>query len=215
VTRVLLAGGVIAAPLFLLVLLADAATRPGFSIWRNGASQLGTGERGWLQGLNFIVCGLLVLGCAVGIRRGLGSGAGGRWGPLLLAVAGLGSIVAGLVPTDPALGYPPGMDEAITPAGRIHGIAGLALFFGLAGACFVLARHFARTTKDVRWARVSRAAGTVILAASTAAGIAFRLDMAGSLTPAPAGVLELVALASGLGWMSKTALKLMAVQGDN
>jgi hypothetical protein len=207
-TRALLGCGVLAAPLFLLVLLMDGATRPGFSLWRNGASQLGTGDRGWLQGLNFIICGVLVLGCAVGVRRALGSGPGGRWGPLLLGAAGVGAIVAGLVPTDPALGYPPGVVETITVAGRVHGLAGLALFFGLAGASFVVARHFARTPDHGQWASVSRAAGVLIIASATAAGFAFRLDMAGTLSPAPAGALELVALACGLAWLSLTAQKL-------
>jgi len=57
-TRPLLAGGVIGPPLFVVVLLVEGATRPGYSAWRHYGSQLATGEGGWMQVANFIICGL-------------------------------------------------------------------------------------------------------------------------------------------------------------
>jgi len=45
-SQLVLGGGAVAGVLVPVVLLADAVTRPDFSVWRNGVSQLGLGERG-------------------------------------------------------------------------------------------------------------------------------------------------------------------------
>ncbi len=212
-TRILLRFGALAAPLFLGVLLIDGATRPGFSLWRNGASQLGTGERGWLEALNFVVCGLLVLGFAMGVRRVLGSGRGSTWGPILIGAAGVGLVVAGLVPTDPALGYPPGLPATISAAGRVHSLAGMALFFGIPAACFVMARRFGAASGGRRWAWYSIVTGLVVIASATASGIMFRMDVNGLLSPAPAGLLEDVALVIEFTWIAFLALRLLGTRG--
>ncbi|GIJ51399.1 hypothetical protein Val02_82850 [Virgisporangium aliadipatigenens] len=131
-----------------VVLWVDGATRPGYSLWRHGASQLGTGERAWLQTVNFVLGGVLLGLFAVGLHRALRPGRGAFWAPVLVATAAVGLFVAGLVPTDPALGYPPGEAEGRTAAGIVHQIAGLALFVGLSTAAFVLARDFARAAVE-------------------------------------------------------------------
>src|SRR5437763_14863671 len=148
--RVLLACGVIGPPLFVIVFLIEGATRPGYSAWRHYVSQLSLGEGGWIQIANFLLCGLLSLCFALGLRRTLQGGTGATWGPLLFAVFGLGLIVAGIFVTDPALGYPtgapPGPPRLATHAtlhASVHGLAGLLVFSSVAAACFVLARRFA------------------------------------------------------------------------
>jgi hypothetical protein len=55
--------------------------------------------------------------------------------------------VAGLVPTDPALGYPPGQPTGVTTGGLIHQVAGFALFAGLSAAAFVLARRLREASR--------------------------------------------------------------------
>lgn len=150
-TTILLTCGVAAGVLVPALILTDGATRPGYSLWHHGASQLGTGQRGWLQTVNFVIGGLLLLAFAAGLRRVLcrapQPGRAAIWGPILLAAAGLALAVAGIVPTDPALGYPPGRPEVITATGRVHGLAGLGLFATLAATPFVLARPCAAATK--------------------------------------------------------------------
>ena len=61
------------------VLWIDDATRPGYSLWHHGASQLGLGERAGLQTVNFVLSILVVGFChrrtsslAVRTRRELG-----------------------------------------------------------------------------------------------------------------------------------------------
>jgi hypothetical protein len=75
----LLLGGVIGPPLFVLVVLIEGAIRPGYSAWRDFVSALSLGDQGWEQIAIFLVCGLLALGFAVGLRRALRSGSGATW----------------------------------------------------------------------------------------------------------------------------------------
>ncbi|MFI7539472.1 DUF998 domain-containing protein [Streptosporangium sp. NPDC049376] len=92
-TTPLLTCGTAAGVLVPVLLLLDGATRPGYSLWHHGASQLGTGERGWLQTANFVIGGLLLFAFAAGMRRALPAGGRGwalysRWsGALVIAFA--------------------------------------------------------------------------------------------------------------------------------
>ncbi len=95
VTRFLIAGGAIGPLLFMIVLLIEGATRPGYSAWHNYGSSLSLGDQGWMQIANFLVCGLLILGFAIGLRQVFQTGRGSVWGPILLGVFGVSLIVAG------------------------------------------------------------------------------------------------------------------------
>jgi hypothetical protein len=64
---------------------------------------------------------------AVRTRRDLGPDPACR-------AAGIGLVVAGIVQTNPALGYPPGEPSVVTPSSVVHQVAGLFLFGGLSGA---------------------------------------------------------------------------------
>ena len=123
-TRSLLAGGIIAGAMLPIVLGVAGATRKGYSVWRNGVSQLGTGDGAWVFAVAFVLGGVLLGFFALGLHRVLGSGRGVTWGPLVIAVAAVGFIIGGLVPTDPALGYPLGAARRnacrADPPGRRH-----------------------------------------------------------------------------------------------
>ena len=71
VTKSLLTAGAIAGPVYLIVGLAQAFTRPGFDITRHALSLLSNGDLGWIQVTNFLVSGLLVIAGAIGMRRAL------------------------------------------------------------------------------------------------------------------------------------------------
>src|SRR5438876_2094481 len=133
-TTFLIACGAIGPLLFILVFLIEGATRPGYSAWHNYVSSLSLSDQGWMQVANFLVCGLLILGFAVGLRQVLQTGRGSVWGPILIGVFSVALIVAGLFVTDPSLGYPPGTHGSgpQTLHGIIHGVAGLTTFSSLA-----------------------------------------------------------------------------------
>src|SRR5207248_1824136 len=129
--------------LFFVVLLIEGATRPGYNALRTEGSYLELSSQGWEQIANFIVCGLLCIAFAVGLRRIWRTGRASVWGPLLVGLFGLGLLLAGVFVTDPGGGYPPGAPINGMPQtwhGWVHGINGL-LFFNvvLPATCFVLA----------------------------------------------------------------------------
>ncbi len=68
-TRAMLAAGIVAGPLFIVASLVQVLTRQGFDLTRQPISMLSLGDLGWIQIANFEVTGLLVLACAVGMRR--------------------------------------------------------------------------------------------------------------------------------------------------
>lgn len=145
-TRPLLLSGIGAGVLFPLVVLAQALTRQGFDLSVHPLSLLSLGGAGWIQIMNFILTGVLVIGFAVGLRRPAESSPGGRWGPSLLGFYGGVLVAAGVFTVDPMYGFPPGAPEGL-PATMswhaiLHQLTFLLAFLGLIIALFVFARRF-------------------------------------------------------------------------
>src|SRR6266849_5612235 len=90
--RKFLWAGLVGPPLFIVVFLIEGLTRPGYSAWRHYVSQLATGPGGWVQVVNFLVFGTVVIAFAVGLRARTHSIAA----PILLGLFGAGLIVAGV-----------------------------------------------------------------------------------------------------------------------
>lgn len=205
-TRALLAGGVLAGALFMVVSLIQAFTRPGFDVVKDPVSLLGLGDLGWIQVADFVGSGLLFVALAVGAWRVLHTGPAGTWGPLLIGGFGLGLIVAGVFRTDPALGFPPGTPPG-SPASAswhamLHGVGFLISFTSLTAACFVLARRF-RALAQRRWALYSTATG-VITPLLIVLGLVFLIAVGMPGIPfAAAGAL-------GSWWVAAVAAKLAA-----
>ncbi|QCO98253.1 DUF998 domain-containing protein [Arthrobacter sp. 24S4-2] len=198
-TRSLLASGIIAGAMLPIIVGFDGATRQGYGVWRNGVSRLGTGDGAWVFAIVFVLGGALIGLFALGLRRLLRSGRGATWGPIVIALAAVGFIIGGLVPTDPGLGYPPGEPPTATLSGRIHQGAGTLVFGGLSAAAFILARRLRSDARGL--ASFSLVTGTLIIVFAFAAGIAYRLDSLEIWRPAPAGILEQVSLLTAYGWL--------------
>src|SRR5512133_1041969 len=79
ITQTLLLAGVIAGPLYLLVALIQALTRPGFDLLHHDVSLLSNGDLGWIQISNFLLSGLLVILGAIGWRQALPGGRAKTW----------------------------------------------------------------------------------------------------------------------------------------
>jgi hypothetical membrane protein len=167
VTRSLLGYGVLAGPFYVSVVLAQALIRPGFDLTRHDVSLLSNGELGWIQIANFVLTGLMVLACAVGLLRALAGGPAATAGALLLAVFGLGMIGGGIFIADPMNGFPPGAPAgrpvAITTHGILHLVSAGIGFLGFAASCFVIAQRLASERRTV-WTWLSRATGLLFLA---------------------------------------------------
>jgi hypothetical protein len=175
--RSLLGYGVLAGPVYVIAVLAQALFRPGFDLAHDDASLLSNGSLGWIQIVNFLATGLMVVACAVGVRRALGGGRGATWGPILLALYGVGLIGAGIFVADPMYGFPPGTaagrPTVISTHGILHIVAAGIGFLGLVAACFVFARRFAGEQRSA-WAWFSGVTGVAFLAAF--AGVASGSD---------------------------------------
>ena len=200
VTRALLACGVVAGPLFVVVAALQVLSRDGFDLARHPLSLLSLGELGWIQITNFVVTGLLAVAFAVGLRQVLHPGRGGTWGPLLLGLFGVGLIAGGVFVADPALGFPPGAPAGIPDRlswhAILHAIAPPLAFLSLVVACFVLVRRFA-VLGQRGWAAYSAVTGVACLALTAwpgQNGLSVRLA---------------VAMAIGWAWVSVLAARLL------
>ena len=105
--------------------------------WPSG---LALGPYGWLQVLNFVLFGVLLIFFALGLHRGVSGGS--KIGPALLAAAGFAMVLAGFE-TDPDIS-----DGPQTWHGLIHGLAYLLFVFSLLPVFFVLWR---RLKRDPHW----------------------------------------------------------------
>ena len=170
--RRLLLCGAIAGPLFIITVLVQAFTRPGFDLTRDAASLLDNGPWGWVQATNFIVAGLLFIAAAAGLRRTMLTGPGRTWIPRLLAIAGAGLAGGGIFHPDPSGGFPPGTPAHASAVsswhGVLHQVCGSAAFLVLIVFCFVVARRY-RACGQRATAACSVAAG-VLCAAGVASG---------------------------------------------
>jgi hypothetical protein len=206
-TRLLIACGAIGPSLFTVVYLIEGATRPGYDAWRQAASALSLSDQGWVQVINFIVCGLLILGFALGLRQTLRGGRGATWGPILIAAVGAGLVMAGVFVTDPALGYPPGTPPGPAVHTTLHGalhwvLGGLVVFSCLPASCFVFARRWVSDAEWRGWALYSVASGVMMIAFFVAFAVA-------SMNNGPAGLFERISLSFGMLWMTLFAIRLL------
>jgi hypothetical protein len=79
ITKSLLGYGVIAGPIYELVVAAQMATRDGFDPTRHAASQLANGEWGWIQIVTFLVTGAMTIAAAFGVHPALRTGRLSPW----------------------------------------------------------------------------------------------------------------------------------------
>jgi hypothetical membrane protein len=204
--RPLLICGIVGPLQFTLVYLIEGATRPGYNAVQDAVSSLGLTRAGWVDSLSVTIGGILLIGFALGALYGLRP-AGYLWGPLLLLIAGLGMTVAGIFPTDPAQGYPPGTPPGPavgnTLHGNVHALVGApATFGGLTASCFVFAWGFRRDVEWRAWSPYALITALVIVAS-------FAGFVVSSFHSGPAGLFERIAFTSAFIWIIGLALRLL------
>jgi hypothetical protein len=207
--KALLACGAIAGPLFVAVSLVEGAARDGYDPLRHPVSSLALGDSGWVQTANFVVAGLLTLAFAFGLRRALRPGRGSTWGPLLVGVWAIGLLGAGVFPTDPVSGYPPGTPDQLLRHswyGFLHDLFSLPAFVALGAACGVFFRRFA-VRGERGWAIYSAITGVVFASAFVLASAGF--GQAEGLVDL-AGLFQRIAVIVGFGWLTLLAVHLLS-----
>jgi hypothetical protein len=204
-TTRLLVCGAIAGPLFVVVFLIEGATRADYNPLRHPVSSLALGDDGWMQTVNFIVTGLLMLAFAVGLRHALRPRGGSWWGPLPVGIFAIGLIGAGLFATDPVSGYPPGtpdLHSTYSTPGALHDLFSSLVFMGLPAACFVFARRFAKWGER-GWAIASILTGVVFIVGFIFSSIGFS-QTEGFVEFG--GLFQRMTIIVGWGWLSLLAV---------
>ncbi|MFE3659359.1 DUF998 domain-containing protein [Streptomyces sp. NPDC059165] len=181
VVRPALAGGVLAGPTFLVFGVAQGLSRDGFDFTRNAISQLALGEEGWIQTVNFLLTGALLIVGATGLRRVLRGVAGGTWGPLLVGVFGASFWAAAIFPADAGAGFPSGAPSTTTLSGHgaAHMLAGMVGYLALCAAFVVLARPLAASGHP-GWSVASRLVPVAVLAGFMASAVSVPAFTAGA-----------------------------------
>jgi len=199
-TKMLLSCGILTGPLFFVVAIIQAVTRPGYITLLNAISQLSLGDLGWIQTTSFLLTGLLAV--AHGVRRLLKGQKGGAWGALLVGTFGLGLIVAGASPPDPGFGFLPGAPAGPGPMPTSGHATLLAVgfflsMFSLIINCFVFLRRF-NSVRQKGWAvySVVSAVAMIVLIALTNVFMSW------------AGVIVALAGAAAFGWITATSARL-------
>jgi hypothetical protein len=133
--------GIVGPALFAVVFILQNVVRTDDDAIAEPVSALAIGEFGWVQRLNFVVFGVLLLIFAASLHRGVAPSRLGSVGPTLLATAGVGLFVAAT--------FSLARDEA----GAIydpsyHQVGGTLFFGGTALGLIALSRRLAR---DPHW----------------------------------------------------------------
>lgn len=156
--------GVVAGPFYLVVAVAQAVLRPGFSFARHPLSVLANGDFGWIQTANFALTGLMVIAAAAGLARV--AGRGGRPTAWALAAYGACIALAAIFRADAMDGFPPGTPlgppTSITTMGLMHFVIG-AVGFTCCGVSALLASRMLARRNDRALSRLSLVCGIVML----------------------------------------------------
>lgn len=202
--------GTIASVLFAATYLIEGATRPDYNALQQPISALSLGPGGWVQQVNFVVFGVVVISTVFAWRQLLKGGASAIWYPICRFFEGLGLVVVGIFSQDPAVGYPKGA-TVVPPTlhGTIHIVFTFVAITAIALGFFVIALRFAREPHWRGWATYSVISGilTIVFIAtfgiltsqhSGIAGIFERLASTG--VGATWGIIFLARLWTGTGF---------------
>ncbi len=140
--RLCLWAGIVGPVFFVLVFMLDGLFTPGYDAMKDVVSFLELGPTGWIQSLNFILTGLLLILFALGFNAWMRPRSGSAWRgvtTVLIALSGVGLIMAG-----PFLPDPPGTTQ-ISVHGILHTIAFTVVFLPLGLACLSVGIKFIRT----------------------------------------------------------------------
>jgi hypothetical membrane protein len=190
-TRALAVAGIAGPVVFVVTVVVHGLLRADHDFVSDPAVMLMQGPGAWVQDANFVLLGLLVIAFAAGLHRGLPRTRWGALGPALLALSGVGPVLAGL--TTPV---PPHF---------------LLVF---AGACIGFAALSRRMAQDPHWRSLSgyTFATSVVILIVVPLHSALALPDGAPLHPWW-GLLNHTALALWLGCVAVLAIRLLRAPG--
>ena len=199
--------GMIAGPIYVGAGALQILIRDGFDPTRHSLSLMSNGDLGWIQITSFLLTGVLVIACAIGMRQTLSKRPAAKWATRLLVVHGAGLLAGGVFVADPYDGFPPGtpagMPTTMSWHGVLHMVAALVTFLAIIASSAVFARVFASLGRT----------GMAAFAAATAVGYltAFVVFFSG-----PGQGWTVIVLSAGVvlgwAWICLTALQLRHIE---
>ncbi len=142
-TRTLAVAGIVGPALFAVgVLVQQLYRRDSYDPIGQIISDLTAGPYGWVQQVNFVVFGLLMIAFAVGLHREVRPARSGWVGPAIIGVNGVNLVVGGIFPLrQDAAGL------VYDPAG-VHTVNGAIFFVGIGIGLVAVSP---RLRSDSRW----------------------------------------------------------------
>jgi hypothetical protein len=199
--------GIIGPTLFVAVFTLEGWLRPGYAPLGMYVSALSLGPRGWIQIVNFVVFGLLLLAFTRGVAAEFQSGKASRAGPILLTIIAISYLVSGPFVMDPT-GTPP---TQMTLHGTLHGIFGGIVFSLMPASCFVFLRRF---REDPKWQFLqwwTLALGAIVAAAVVLLTVATKLPDSQNVFNEWLGLIQRTAIVPFMIWLFTFALGLRRV----
>ena len=196
--------GMIGSALFVAIFTLEGWLRPGYNPLGTFVSELSLGPRGWIQIVNFVVFGTLLLVFTRGVAAEFPNGKASRAGPILLTIIAIGYLVSGPFVMDPVTTTP----DQMSWHGTLHGIFGGIVFSLMPVSCFVFLRRF---REDPKWRSLqwwTFAAGTIIAAAVVLLSVATKLPVALNAFNEWVGLIQRTAIVTYLSWLFTFALGL-------
>jgi len=197
--------GIIGPTLFVAIFMLEGWLRPGYEPLKMYVSELSLGPRGWIQIVNFIVFGVLLLVFTRGVVAEFQSGKAARGGILLLRIIALCYLASGPFVTDPASTA----RNQMTLHGILHGIFGAIVFTLMPISCFVFLRRF---REDPKWQFLqwpTLALGTISAAGVILLSVATKLPNTQNVFNEWLGLIQRTAIVPFMIWLFIFALGLL------
>lgn len=197
--------GMLGPILFVVIFTLEGWLRPGYEPLKMYVSELSLGPRGWIQIVNFVVFGLLLLLFTRAVAAEFQSGRASRGGNILLTILGICFLFSGPVVMDPA-GTP---RSQMTLHGTLHGILGGIVFTLMPVSCFVFLRRF---RADPKWQFLqgpTLVLGTICVAAVLLLTAATKSSATQELFSDWLGLIQRAAIVPFMIWLFIFALGLL------
>jgi hypothetical protein len=203
--------GMIGPILFVAIFTLEGWFRPGYKPLGMYVSALSLGPRGWIQIVNFVVFGVLLLVFTRGVAGEFQNGKASRGGPILLAIIASGYLASGPFVMDPT-GTPL---NQISIHGTLHGILGGIVFLLMPISCFVFLRRFRVAPKWHSLQGWTLGLGTIIALAVVLLTISTKLPAVQNVFIEWIGLIQRAAIVPFMIWVFIFALELRRAPDTN
>lgn len=199
--------GVIAPLLFVIIFMLEPFLHPGYNSLSMFVSELSLGSYGWIQILNFIIFGILLIIFSREVASIFSARNLPRTGPVLLVIIGISYLLSGPFVTDPGTIF--AAQKSIH--GIIHGIFGAIVFTLMPIVCFVFLISFRSDEKLSPFQWITLVFTIVITMAVVLLTIASKLPITAAIFSEWLGVIQRAAIIPFMLWVSLFALKLLRI----